>query len=213
MTKKVQILLLCISFGIMQPIRSQDLATVLDSVFVGAKEYIKKDIPEPFSFYYQPFLTIDTIGLKEKLLEDLEFNSFNLESKNLFLILNVDGVGRKVFYGVLWFNGYENAFQYAWDKSLRDYSFSEINSKHLTYLVKLKDEVEVWSEFVTNRSYKYTTIAGAGYVICAHIKVCDEKVEVVYSAFAEYDKDDYVFYLKECERDGYIQRKKMNPNF
>ena len=80
-------------------------------------------------------------------------------------------------------------------------------------MTDFKEHVEDWDEYITNRSYFATQIAGGGYIFCSKIEFEKADYKISNAVFREYPENSGDFYLKELPCDNYKIRVKFNKKW
>lgn len=186
----------------------QDNNNLVDALFESRKTFILNDIPDIFFFYYKPFIELDNQSIADTLNEILNEEKFFF-GKNYYLIEFVPEDYRSKIYGVFWTNNH--VISYKWDNI--DKKIDVINGEYLEMSKPFIEDVEKWDGFITNRSYRYTSIAGASYVFCSKVLVTENKLIIKNAVFREYNKEHFEFYLKEKSNNNFKAIKITNPDF
>lgn len=188
--------------------KSQDLKNIVNSIFESRNAFILKEVPDTFIFYYIPFIELDTKLIVDTIKDILERENI-LAERNYYLIEFVPDDYRSKKYGVFWTKSV--IITYKWDNLER--KLEVIMGEYLDMSKPFIKDVEKWDEFVTNRSYRYTSIAGAWYVFCSRITTTKSKLKIENAVFREYSKDHFEYYLKEKPKKNFRATKVRNPEF
>jgi hypothetical protein len=178
-------ILLCFIIGKADSCKSQDRKNFVDALFENRKAFILNEVPDTFLFYYKPFIELDNKSIIDTIKYIL--NEKVTAEKNYYLIEFVPDDYRSKKYGVFWTNA--NIITYKWDNIER--KLEVFKGEYLDMAKPFIKDVENWDGFITNRSYRYTSITGAWYVFCSRMTDNKTKFKIENAVFREYDKNHY----------------------
>ena len=185
---------------------AQSYNEVIDSLFRSKEEFVKQ-IPEKYYFYYEPYLSISSSEIIDSLKKQLK----EIKLENSYILEYLPDVSRDKRYFIFW-NKLVTVYL-IFDKNLNKITTSENTFPTYAFIEKMtdfKEHVENWDEYITNRSYFATPIAGGGYIFCSKIEFGKTDYKIDNAVFREYPKDTPFYYLKELAYDNYKTRMKAN---
>jgi len=185
---------------------AQNQTKLIDKLFESRTEHFMA-IPDKFKNYYKP-----SISMYNKLVIDtLKFFISNTSHATEFFLMQSipDGYNTLVKYS---FWSKYDTIVYHWDiedKSLRKIKIDRNKKNRFSDNIFYKD-VEEWNEYVTNRSYFSTPIAGGSFLYCSRMIVEDDTTKIDHASLREYNKDEPIYYLRERLDDDYKSRLQVN---
>jgi hypothetical protein len=179
---------------------AQNQENLVDDLFKSRIEYVRS-IPDTFKFFYNSFVKMDN-----KLIADTlkSFLSNTLREMGFYLIEFVPDGYMTNKQGVCWTK--HDTIVYRWDNVNRSLKIINDRSVNNTFL----KDVEDWNEFVIDRSYRFTSIAGGSYIFCSKVVIEEGRTKIDNTLFREYLKDHFMYYLKEQQIDMFTPRIKVN---
>ncbi len=186
----------------------QNFSNYVDTIFSLRKEYINKNVPDTFKIYYSCFNKVN----HEKIIDTLTkiLSNDRLSNTNKYYIAEfIPDDNQSKLYGVFWSK--DIIISYKWNnvKKKLDVTLGE----YIDLVKPFVKDIEEWNNNVTNRSYRWSSIAGGSYVYCSRINIKNNNLKIENAVFRRYNKNHFEYYLKEKPCDNYKYRKVPNPNY
>ncbi len=133
---------------------AQNNEAIIDSLISSRTRYIEEDIPEVFNMYYESFNDLGYYPICDTLKSVLS-KQYLKDNDVYYLIELVPDAYMTKKLGVFWFR--DTIISYEWNKTEQRI---EIISGQIPENAKpFIHDVEQWNEFVTNRSFMFSSIA------------------------------------------------------
>lgn len=166
-------------------------------IFEARAKYIEDSIPDKFLFHYSPFIEMN----HNQIIDSLILNLSELETniKNIYLMEFIPDDYRSKIHGVFWTDSM--VISYKWNELKSQIEL--LPGEYLNMAKPFIKDVKEWNDNVTDRSYRWTSIAGAWYAFCSKVRVENGKIFIDNDVFRVYNKDHFEIYLKEKPFDDY----------
>jgi hypothetical protein len=186
----------------------QNNEAIIDNLISSRIKYIKEEIPEVFSMYYESFNDLGYYPIFDTLKKILPKHDFRDNDAYYLIEFVPDGFMTKKL-GVFWFG--DTIISYEWNNT--DQKIEIIRGHILDIAKPFLHDVEQWNEFVIDRSFKFSSIAGASYVFCSKVESVEGKLKIYNAVFREYDKNHFEYFLKERSNNGYKAIRVENSDY
>jgi len=203
---KTKILLLLVSLVIMNACFSQNIKDEIFMVFDARAKYIRDSIPEKFKFHYNPFIELNHSLIIDSILSCI--SKEDISNTVIYISEFIPDDYRSKLVGVIWND--HKVISYEWNEITGQIELHQ--GKFLVMVKPFVSDIEEWNENITNRSYCWTSIAGAWYGFCSKILVENDSMYIENDVFRLYDKNYSEIYLKEKRANDYVNESIANPN-